>query len=458
MRKYDNDLCSGPLFRRILFISLPLILSGILQLMFNAADVIVVGRFTGSTALAAVGSTGSLVKLTVNLFLGLSVGTSVAVARSVGAKNNKDAHETVHTSIALSVIGGILVSVLGIVFSRGLLELMGSPTDVIDLSTLYLRIYFMGMPASMVFNFGGAVVRAMGDTKRPLYILTISGAVNVVLNLFFVIAFKMGVAGVALATVISQFLSAVLVIILLTRLNNGCRLYIKKIRIYKDKLFIIIKIGIPAGIQSMISSVSNVIIQSGINSFGSTAMAGNAAGANLDGFIYTSMNAVYQSGLAFTGQHVGAKKYYRINKICGYSCLISFIIGAVTGGIMYLFGNTFLGIYSTDPDVISHGMIRLSILGTTYFLCGFMEVLCGQIRAMGHSTMPMVVSIIGVCVLRVIWIYTVFASVHTLQILYLSYPISWAVTDVAHLFCFFIVKRKLIKNDRDYIAPSNEHS
>jgi putative MATE family efflux protein len=454
VRKIDNDLLGGSLFKKLFFFSVPLILSGVLQLMFNAVDVIVVGRYCGSAALAAVGSTGSLVSLTVNLFMGLSVGTSVAVAQSLGADRANDARETVHTSIAISLICGVVVSFTGILGARGMLGLMGSPKNVIDLSALYLRVYFLGMPASMVFNFGGAIVRATGDTKRPLYILTIAGAVNVVLNLFFVITFKMGVAGVAIATVLSQFVSAALIILLLTKLGDCCRLDLKNMRIYKDKLRFIFKIGIPAGIQSMIFSFSNVLIQSGINSFGSTAMAGNAAAANLDGFIYASMNAVYQGSLAFTGHHVGAKKYHRINKICGYSCLIAVIIGISAGGLMFLFGKPLLGIYSRDGAVIASGMIRLSIVGTTYFLCGIMEVVSGQIRAMGQSLLPMAVSTFGICVLRIIWIYTAFASIHTLQILYLSYPITWIVTDIAHLISFFAVKKRLIKSDSEYVAPA----
>ena len=430
---------------------MPLILSGILQLLFSAADTVVVGRFTGKTALAAVGSTGSLINLIINLFIGLSVGASVVVAQNIGARREKEVSDTVHTSVAISLLCGVLVSGIGISLARVLLEMMGSPDDVIDQAVLYFRIYFLGAPASLLFNFCGAILRASGDTKRPLYALTAAGIINVILNLIFVIIFHMGVAGVAIATIISQAISAAVVVMCLIRRTDCCHLDIKSIRIHSRRLFDIIRIGVPAGLQSAIFSLSNVLIQSSINSFGSAAMAGAAAASNLDGFIYTSMNAVSQSAMTFTGQNVGARKYERINRIFGISCSIAVANGIVIGGLIVFFGRTLLGIYSKDPAVIDAGMVRLSILGTTYFLCGIMDTICGEMRGMGQSVLPMVVSTIGACGLRIVWIYTVFASYHTLQILFCSYPVTWIVTSTAHLICYFIVKRRLIGRDTKYL-------
>jgi len=443
LKKYEIDMCNGPLFKKILMYALPLMLSGILQLAFNAADAVVVGRFAGSTALAAVGSTGSLVNLVINVFMGLSVGASVVTAQYIGAQKNKDIYETVQTAMAASVICGVLVAALGITLSRPLLRVTGSPDDVIDQATLYLRIYFAGMPASMVYNFGGTILRAMGDTKRPLYFLTIAGALNVLLNLLFVITFKMGVAGVAISTSLTQGLAAVLVVICLVRLDNACRFDIRHIKIYKDKLMRMIKIGLPAGIQGSVFSISNVLIQSSINSFGSTVMAGNAAAGNLEGFVYTAMNAVYQSALAFTSQNVGAKKYHRVNRVFLSSCAIVTAVGIAIGGFMYLGGHFLMSIYSEDPAVIETGMVRLSIIATLYFLCGLMEVLCGIMRGMGRSFLPMLMSLVGACGVRILWVLTVFAAHRTLLALYLSYPVSWFLTASAHFICVMVVKRKL---------------
>lgn len=433
-------MCNGPLLGKIISFSLPLMLSGILQLLYNAADVIVVGRYAGSTALAAVGSTGSLTNLIVSLFIGLSVGTSVAVAQHYGAGEWENVRQVVHTSIAAGIISGIVVGAAGILMAESLLTAMGTPADVIDQSTLYMRIYFAGMPASMLYNFGSSILRAVGDTKRPLIFLTISGIVNVLLNLAFVILFGMGVAGVAIATIISQIISAVLVIICLIQYNGSCRLVLKEIKIYGDKLLAIVKVGIPAGLQSCIFSVSNVIIQSSVNSFGSAAMAGNSASGNIEGFIYIAMNSIYHTALAFTGQNYGARKYDRIKKVFGICTFLVSSIGIVIGFVLWKLGGSLLDFYAPgNTEVISYGMIRLNIIATTYFLCGLMEVMVGMLRGMGTSTLPMIVSVIGVCGVRIAWIYTVFAQDRELRTLYISYPVSWVATTVIQMVCYFIL-------------------
>jgi len=433
-------MCNGPLLGKIISFSLPLMLSGILQLLYNAADVIVVGRYAGSTALAAVGSTGSLTNLIVSLFIGLSVGTSVAVAPHSGAGEWENVRQVVHTSIAAGIISGIVVGAAGILMAESLLTAMGTPADVIDQSTLYMRIYFAGMPASMLYNYGSSILRAVGDTKRPLIFLTISGIVNVLLNLAFVILFGMGVAGVAIATIISQIISAVLVIICLIQYNGSCRLVLKEIKIYGDKLLAIVKVGIPAGLQSCIFSVSNVIIQSSVNSFGSAAMAGNSASGNIEGFIYIAMNSIYHTALAFTGQNYGARKYDRIKKVFGICTFLVSSIGIVIGFVLWKLGGSLLDFYAPgNTEVISYGMIRLNIIATTYFLCGLMEVMVGMLRGMGTSTLPMIVSVIGVCGVRIAWIYTVFAQDRELRTLYISYPVSWVATTVIQMVCYFIL-------------------
>lgn len=444
--KYEIDMCNGPLFKKILIFSLPLMLTGILQLLFNAADIIVVGRYAGSVSLAAVGSTSSLINLIVNVFVGLSIGTSVVVSQNYGAERTKDVSETVHTSIAISIISGVVVGIFGAIMAKPLLSLMGTPDDVLNLATLYMRIYFAGMPATMVYNFGSAILRAVGDTRRPLYFLSIAGVVNVVLNLIFVIVFNMGVAGVALATVIAQCISVALVIGCLLKADGSIKLIPKNIKLHKDKLIQIIKIGLPAGVQGSIFAISNVLIQSAVNSFGSTVMAGNAAAANIEGFVYISMNAVYQTSLTFTGQNMGAKKYRRVNRVFLICAAFVAVVGGALGGLAYLGSNTLLSIYSVDPKVIEMGMLRMSIICTTYSLCGLMDVLVGSLRGMGKSILPMLVTILGVCGIRILWIFTVFAQHRTLTTLYISYPISWIVTAVIHLICYSVVVRKLIRS------------
>ena len=441
-RSYEIDMCNGPLLGKILRFAVPLMCSGILQLLFNAADIVVVGQFTGSDALAAVGSTGSLNNLIVNIFLGLSIGSSVLVAQYYGAQDWKNMYQVVHTSMLLSAISGVVLIFLGISVAGPLLELMGTPENVLDQAVLYMRIVFVGMPAMMIYNFGAAILRAVGDTRRPLIFLLIAGIVNVILNLFFVIVFHMGVAGVALATVISQCISAFLVVLCLARSAGAYKLYIKQLRIYKEQALQIVRIGLPAGIQGAVFSISNVLIQSSINSFGSIAMAGNTAASNIEGFVYTSMNALYQASLSFTSQNIGAKKVHRIVPVlvrC-LSCVV--VIGIGLSALAILFGHQLLGIYSNDPEVIEYGIGRLSVVCFTYFLCGMMDVTCGSIRGMGYSVTPTIVSLAGACGLRILWIFTVFAWDRSLFTLYLSYPVSWVITFAAHLICFIVFFRK----------------
>lgn len=442
-KNYEIDMCNGPLFGKILLFTLPLMLSGILQLLFNAADVVVVGRFAGNESLAAVGSTGALTNLLVNMFIGLSVGANVLVARYYGAKRDDEVSQTVHTSMIISVVGGIILALIGFVAAKPLLVLMDTPEDVIGLSVLYMRIYFLGMPAMLLFNFGSAILRAVGDTRRPLFFLIIAGIVNVGLNLIFVIVFHMGVAGVAIATVISQCISAGMMIWCLMCSESSVKVSLGKLRINWDKFGKIAKIGLPAGIQGSLFSISNVLIQSSVNSFGSVAMAGNTAGGNVEGFVYTAMNSVYQTAVSFTGQNLGGRRFDRINKILIECLLFVTVIGLVLGNGAYLFGNQILSLYSTDARVIEYGIGRMAVICTFYCLCGMMDVLGGSIRGLGYAVMPMIVSLLGACVFRVVWIYTIFQWDRSLHTLYISYPISWAVTALAHLICFMIVRKKL---------------
>lgn len=446
-KSYEMDMCNGPILGKVLTYSIPLMLSGVLQLLFNAADVIVVGRFAGSQSLAAVGSTSSLINLLINVFIGLSIGANVLVARYYGAKNDRDMSETIHTAITVSLMSGLFLVFLSLFTSRFWLELMGTPDDVIDKSTIYMRIYFAGMPATMVYNFGSAILRAIGDTKRPLYFLTVAGVINAALNIFFVTQLQMDVAGVALATVISQCISAFLVIRCLMRSDGAMKLSLSKLGVNRRKLLLIIKVGLPAGIQGAIFAISNVLIQSSVNSFGSIAMAGNTASQNIEGFVYTSMNALYQTNLSFTSQNIGAEKYTRIKKILATCQGVVVTVGLVLGFAAYLGGPWLLQIYSEDADVISYGLLRMSIICTTYFLCGVMDTMVGSIRGLGYSILPTLVSLTGACGLRVIWIFTIFAAQRSLAILYLSYPISWAVTATAHMICFWRAAKKMPKED-----------
>ncbi len=449
-KSYEIDMCNGPLLGKIMLFTLPLMISGILQLLFNAADVIVVGRFAGNESLAAVGSTGALTNLLVNLFIGLSVGANVLVARYYGAKQEEEVSRTVHTSILISIIGGIILMVIGIVTAKPLLLLMDTPEDVINLSVLYMRIFFLGMPVMLLFNFGSAILRAIGDTRRPLFYLTIAGVINVALNLFFVIRCHMGVAGVGLATVLSQCVSTALIVRCLMK-SEGCfKLYINELKMDWDKFKKIAAIGFPAGIQGSLFSISNVLIQSSVNSFGSVAMAGNTAGSNVEGFVYTAMNSVHQTAVSFTGQNLGGKKYDRIRKILVECLLLVTAIGLILGNGALLLGHQILGFYSSDPEVISYGIQRMQIICVLYCLCGIMDVLVGSIRGLGYALMPMFVSLMGACVFRVIWVYTFFSWNRTLRTLYISYPVSWALTAFVHMICFIVVYRKL-KQSGSYV-------
>ncbi len=441
-KNYEMDMVHGPLFKNIIIYAVPLILSGVLQLMFNAADVIVVGRFAGSSALAAVGSTSSLINLLINLFFGISIGTNVLVARYYGARDLNKIQETVNTSIIVAAVGGVALVFIGFFASRPLLTLMGTPSDVIDQSVLYMRIYFGGMPFFMLYNFGAAILRSVGDTKRPLYFLITAGIINVVLNLIMVIVFHMGVAGVALATVASQVVSCVLVIRCLIHNEGAIHLNLNKLTFSKDRMVEMLRIGLPAGFQGMMFNISNVLIQSSVNSFGSLVMAGNTAAANIEGFVFTAMNSVYQTSLSFTSQNYGAKNFERIGKVllCCQGLVIA--VGVILGNGAYLAGEYLLGFYTTDPQVVAYGMNRLAIVSTMYFLCGMMDVMVGSIRGLGYAIMPMIVSLMGACVFRVAWIFTVFQMYHTQFSLYISYPISWTITFAAHFICFLVVRKK----------------
>lgn len=443
--KYTMDMCNGPLLKKIILFAIPLMLSGVLQLLFNAADVIVVGRFTGNEALAAVGSTSSLINLLINLFVGVSVGANVLLGKHIGARDEESASKTVHTAVTFSLVVGIAMIFVGFFLSRPLLELMGTPEDVINLSVLYMRIYFVGMPAFMFYNFGAALLRAVGDTKRPLYFLTLAGIINVIFNLIFVIVFHMGVAGVALATIISEGISAFLVFLCLKGADGVLHLDHRSLSFHKDVAIQMMKIGLPAGLQGCIFSVSNVLIQSSVNSFGSIAMAGNTASANLEGFVYNAMNSLYQTSLSFTSQNMGAKKYKRVDKILIECLVIVMIVGIVMGGGAYLIGTSLLSIYSSDPQVISYGLLRMSLICVPYFLCGMMDVFVGSLRGIGYSVMPMLVSLTGACLFRIVWIFTIFAANRSLFVLYFSYPVSWALTATAHLICYMIVRKKVFK-------------
>lgn len=440
-------MCSGSIFKKMLMFALPLMCSSILQLLFNAADIVVVGRFAGDNALAAVGSNTALINLLTNLFVGLSIGSNVLTARYYGAKQEKDLKETVHTSMMLSIYSGILLTVIGVVAARQILTWMQATEEVIGLAELYLRIYFVGMTATMIYNFGSAILRAIGDTKRPLYYLLAAGVVNVVLNLFFVIVCRLGVAGVAIATVISQTISAFLVVRCLMKEQGAIRLELKELRIEKDKLMRILQIGLPAGFQGIVFSLSNVVIQSAINSFGAIAVAGNSAAANIEGFVYMAMNAFYQATISFTSQNFGAKKKDRINKILFAGQVYVVATGLILGSLAVFFGKELLGIYSTSPEVIAAGMVRLQYICKVYFLCGIMDVFVGALRGIGYSIMPMFVSLLGACGLRLLWLATVFQipQYHTQDIIYLSYPITWVITFTVHALCYIWARKQVDK-------------
>ena len=444
---YELDACSGPVLGKMLLFALPLMASSILQLLFNAADVIVVGKFAGDNSLAAVGSNGSLINLLTNLFLGLSVGVNVLVSRYYGARDHKNVEETVHTAIAVSVASGILLTVLGCTGAASVLRLMKAPAEVLPLASEYLRIYFLGMTAMMIYNFGAAILRAVGDTRRPLYYLMTAGIVNVVLNLFFVIVMKLDVAGVAIATVISQIISAGLIVRCLMLETGDIHLDLRRIRIVWNKMVRIMKIGVPASIQSMLFSISNVIIQTSINSFGAVIVAGSAAAGNLEGFVYVSMNAFYQAVLTFTGQNMGAGKHDRINRILRTGLACVFVTGLVMGVGTYKGGSLLLQLYTSNPEVVREGLKRLAYVSAPYFLCGMNEVVVGVIRGLGYSLIPMLVSVVGICGLRLLFIFTLFSQPawHVPASLYMTYPLSWAVTFLVHALIYIPIWNHLKK-------------
>nr|MBO2494483.1 MATE family efflux transporter [Clostridia bacterium] len=456
-KKHDMDMCSGPLFSKILIFALPIMAMNILQLLFNAADMIVVGRFSGREALAAVGATGSLINLIVNTFMGLSVGTVVVVAQDYGAGRMLGLRDSVHTSIAISIISGLLVMVIGLVLCKPMLILMGTPEDILDLAVLYMKIYFLGVPAMMVYNFGAAILRAVGDSRRPMYYLTISGMVNVILNLFFVIVLRMTVDGVAWATVISQFLSMALVMICLLRSNRGIRFIPRQMRIEGYKLKEIVRIGLPAGLQSLLFSISNVMIQSAVNSFGSTMVAANSAAMNVEGLVGTIMNAYYNAAITFTGQNMGAKKYDRIDTIAKICTVLIFATWILLSGAILLFGKWLLAMYTSDGEVIELGMVRLKVLMIAYFTCGVMNVFPGLTRGMGYSVSPMMCTLIGACLLRIVWLKTVFAWYPTVITLFACYPVTWGLAGLGQVGIFFYARCRIRKNS-ELAAESDAHA
>lgn len=445
MKSYEMDMCSGPLFRRMLVFTVPLICSGILQLFFNAADIIVVGKFSGEHALAAVGSTSSLINLLLNLVIGVSLGASVIVGRNYGAKHKSAVRKSVHTAIAIALWSGVIMLFIGVLLSPPILKLMGTPDDVIKLSTLYMRIYFLGMPSMMLYNFGASVLRAAGDTRRPLYILAGAGMINIFLNLIFVVGMNLSVAGVALATIVSETISAFMVMRILIKTDGFLHLDIKRIKIHKKFFKEMLKVGLPAGIQGVFFNISNVLIQSSVNSFGSVVMAGNTAAVTLEGFVDTSILAIYQTTLNFTSQNMGARKYSRIGKIFTSSLIMSVVTGFIFGGGTYIFADKLLKICISTEEAISYGAVRLGIVAVSYPLCGIMDVGASILRGMGYSILPTVVVLIGACIFRVVWILTVFKEYHSLVVLYFSYPISWFLTSLILIGCYLYLKRRFVE-------------
>lgn len=448
MKRINRSMLDGPLLPSIISYTIPIILTSILQLLFNAADLVVVGRFRGSLSVAAVSATTALINLIINLFIGLSVGAGVTVAHGLGSREDEVVHRTVHTAVPTALVGGVIVTAIGIIFSESFLRFMGTPDSVLPLSALYMKIYFSGMVFTMIYNFCASILRAAGDTKSPLIFLALSGVLNVVLNLIFVICFHMNVEGVAIATVISQALSAVLVVLALTRRHDACKLYLSKIRFYKPQLLKIIRIGLPAGIQGSLFSISNVIIQSSINSFGDILMSGSGAASSIEGFIYVSFNAFQQTAVNFIGQNAGAGQYKRVKKVLFLCLACACVLTIAISGVVYCFGPQLLSIYITDSQkAIEYGMIRLTYIALPYFLCALMDVTTGALRGMGASVTPMLISVLGVCGIRILWIYTVFQipAFHTPECLYASYAISWIITFLCQLSAFFLIYRKRVK-------------
>ncbi len=455
--KFDSkSMREGPILKSVIVYTVPIILTGLLQLLFNAADLIVVGWFSGSDSVAAVGATGALTNLIINLFIGLSVGAGVAVAQGMGAGNGKLTSEAVHTAVPVAVISGIFLTVIGVLFSRNFLELMGTPDGkLLRLASVYMQIYFAGMTFSMLYNFGSAILRAAGDTRSPLIFLTVAGVLNVILNIVFVALFKLDVAGVALATSISQAVSAILVLLALMKRQDACRFEFKKMHIYKNALLRMVKIGVPAGLQGSLFSISNVLIQSSVNSFGAAHMSGSAAASSIEGFCYVTMNSFHQTALNFCGQNYGAGDFRRVKRITWVCLMTVAVAGFVVGNLSYIFGRELLKIYITDsPEAINYGMERLRFMVVPYFLCGIMDTTTGSMRGIGSSVIPMIITVVGVCVMRIVWIYTVFAlpQYHTFSGLFISYPISWLLTFAALFISFTVVMRRKEKKANNLIG------
>ena len=439
--KYEIDMCNGTIMDKLISFALPLMLSGMLQLMFNAVDIIVVGRFSGSRALAAVGSTTALINVFTNLFIGISLGANVLAARFYAAGKEKEMSDTVHTAIAIAIISGLIMAFVGLVFSKGALELMDTPEDVIGQAALYMRIYFIGMPFFMLYNYGAAVLRAVGDTKRPLMFLIVSGCINAVLNLILVIGFSLSVVGVAVATVISQMISCILVLRCLYKSEGSYQLRFSKLKINKKYMIQIFQVGVPAGIQSTVINFSNVLLQSSVNSFGSVAMAGYTAANNILGFLYQSINSVTQACMSFTSQNYGVGKYKRMDRVLIDCLILTVSVSLLLGCGAWFFGPQVLSIYTREKDVIESGMEILAITTVPYFLCGIMDLFPGALRGMGHSAVPMILSVIGTVGTRILWIFGFFPHHRSLYFLFISYPASWIITIVMQVICFYFVRK-----------------
>jgi len=443
----NADLTQGPFLKKIIFFAIPLILTGVLQQLYNAADLIVVGMFDGQIALAAVGTTGSLTNLVIGLFLGLSVGAGVAVAHHIGERREDEVRKVVHSSILLSLILGIVIAIVGYLLAPTLLAWMGTPDNVISHATLYIRIIFLGLPAQLVYNYAASMLRSAGDAKRPLIFLSLSGLVNVALNVLLVAGCHMGVAGVAIATTVAQYLSAIMILVYMMRTDGSMHLSLRELRLDSSKVKKILYIGIPSGIQSTLFSLSNVLIQSSINSFGDTVMAGSAAASNLEGFVYIAMNAMYHVSITFIGQNVGARAYHNIKKILLYSIAVVTVMGLLLGILIFVFHEPLVELYAPDnPEVMAAAVDRLRVIMFTYFLCGLMETLCGGLRAMGKSVTSMIISLAGACGFRILWLATVFQWVNTPTSVYLSYPVSWIITNATMAVFLVLAMRNLIKN------------
>lgn len=440
--KYEIDMCNGTIMDKLISFSFPLMLTSILQLMFNAVDIIVVGRFSGSQSLAAVGSTTALINIFTNLFIGISLGANVLAARYYAAGRDKEMSEAVHTAIFLALISGLIMAVVGVGASRFALTLMGTPDDVIDLSVLYMRIYFMGMPFFMLYNYGAAILRAVGDTKRPLFYLIAAGLANVVLDLLLVIVIPLNVAGVAVGTVASQMVSCILVLRCLYRTEGSYQLRFSRLTIKSEHLKMIFQVEVPAGIQSTVINFSNALLQSSVNSFGSTAMAGYTAANNIIGFLYSAVNAVTQACMSFTSQNYSVGKPKRMDRVLVNCIILTVSVSAAMGIGAYAFGGQLLKIYTSEADVIRCGLEVLSITTVPYFLCGIMDLFPGAMRGMGHSGVPMILSVIGTVGTRIVWVYLLFPHHRSLYFLFISYPASWILTIIMQAVCFYFVRKQ----------------